>query len=233
MRNGGWGRARGARPPKPTQEGGGPPSCPRRAKKLDSFTAPPHTAPTYIALYPPKRLSLRRELASASVDDTDSPTSVTLAQRGLLATNRTPVTPDVRLYHRAVVVAQEATGERGVGCAEQGGGGGGGGGGNRQVPNVVSVRAAAGISAPSSHAASLPILPTTGSMRGMVRQLSIDQFENEGRRVSLGPDSVSKAAMPSPMFERSSSEPGVHKVGAGKGAEHAGGCAKQCDPGRR
>ena len=134
VRNGGWGRARGARPPKPTQEGGGPPSCPRRAKKLDSFTAPPHTAPTYIALYPPKRLSLRRELASASVDDTDSPTSVTLAQRGLLATNRTPVTPDVRLYHRAVVVAQEATGERGVGCAEQGGGGGGGGGREQASP---------------------------------------------------------------------------------------------------
>lgn len=45
----------------------------------------------------------------------------------------------------------------------------------------------------------------------MVRQLSIDQFENESRRVSMGTDSISKA-LPSPMFERNSNEPCVSKV---------------------
>lgn len=42
--------------------------------------------------------------------DNQSPPSVTLQQRKLQE-QRTPATPDVRLYHRAVVVAQEATGE--------------------------------------------------------------------------------------------------------------------------
>ena len=51
----------------------------------------------------------------------------------------------------------------------------------------------------------------------MVRQLSIDQFENESRRVSLGPDSVSKAAMGSPMFERTGADPSVAKVRGGGG----------------
>jgi hypothetical protein len=46
----------------------------------------------------------------------------------------------------------------------------------------------------------------------MVRQLSIDQFENESRRVSLGPESVSKPAVGSPMFERVGVEPTVAKV---------------------
>ena len=41
--------------------------------------------------------------------ENQSPPSVTLQQRKLLE-QRTPPTPDVRLYHRAVVVAQEATG---------------------------------------------------------------------------------------------------------------------------
>lgn len=41
--------------------------------------------------------------------DNQSPPSVTLQQRRLQE-QRTPPTPDVRLYHRAVVVAQEATG---------------------------------------------------------------------------------------------------------------------------
>lgn len=41
--------------------------------------------------------------------DNESPPSVTLQQRRLQE-QRTPPTPDVRLYHRAVVVAQEATG---------------------------------------------------------------------------------------------------------------------------
>ncbi len=42
-------------------------------------------------------------------DDDASPPSITLQQRKS-AEQRTPPTPDVRLYHRAVVVAQEATG---------------------------------------------------------------------------------------------------------------------------
>jgi hypothetical protein len=54
-------------------------------------------------------------------------------------------------------------------------------------------------------------LYASGSLRGMVRQLSIDQFENESRRVSMGTDSISKA-LPSPMFERNSNEPCVSKV---------------------
>lgn len=54
-----------------------------------------------------------------------------------------------------------------------------------------------------------------GSLRGLVRQLSIDQFENEGRRVSMGPDSVGRADGPStPFLDRStSSDTSVHKVG--------------------
>ena len=54
-------------------------------------------------------------------------------------------------------------------------------------------------------------LPPSGSLRGMVRQLSIDQFENESRRVSLGPDSAAKAQL-SPMFEKPPNEPCVSKV---------------------
>lgn len=50
-----------------------------------------------------------------------------------------------------------------------------------------------------------------GNLRGLVRQLSIDQFENEGRRVSMGTDSVQKPQR-TPLFERHSSDPGVHKV---------------------
>ena len=42
-------------------------------------------------------------------DDDASPPSITLQQRKS-AEQRTPPTPDVRLYHRAVIVAQEATG---------------------------------------------------------------------------------------------------------------------------
>ena len=66
----------------------------------------------------------------------DSPQSVTLAQRrrGEFPPTRDIPTPNVRLYHRAVVVAQDVSGQ----------------------------------------------------LRGLVRQLSIDQFENEGRRVSMG-----------------------------------------------
>ena len=76
----------------------------------------------------------------------------------------------------------------------------------------------------TTHLISAPTTPSLlGSLRGMVRQLSIDQFENESRRVSLGPESVSKAAMGSPMFERSGADPSVAKVrrrrGAGRGKE--------------
>ena len=46
-------------------------------------------------------------------DGGDSPGSVTLQmkQHYALANQRTPPTPDVRLYHRAVVVAQDTPGE--------------------------------------------------------------------------------------------------------------------------
>ena len=46
-------------------------------------------------------------------DDDGTPPSITLQQRK--TAERTPPTPDVRLYHRAVVVAQEATGARDAG----------------------------------------------------------------------------------------------------------------------
>ncbi len=52
-----------------------------------------------------------------------------------------------------------------------------------------------------------------GNLRGLVRQLSIDQFENEGRRVSMGTDSVGKPQR-TPLFERNAVHPGVHKVTA-------------------
>lgn len=65
-----------------------------------------------------------------------------------------PATPDVRLYHRAVVVAQEAP------------------------------------------------------LRGLVRQLSIDQLDNEGRRVSIYEKNVGEKT---PLFHRSFSAPGIHK----------------------
>ena len=45
-----------------------------------------------------------------------------------------------------------------------------------------------------------------GSLRGLVRQLSIDQFENEGRRVMTDP-SPGPGNGHSPMFERA----GVHQ----------------------
>lgn len=55
---------------------------------------------------------------------------------------------------------------------------------------------------------------SVGSLRGLVRQLSIDQFENEGRRVSLGTESVGRSqGSRSPFLDRSaSSDTSVHKV---------------------
>ena len=44
-----------------------------------------------------------------------------------------------------------------------------------------------------------------GSLRGLVRQLSIDQFENEGRRVD--PESSAKHGQDA-LFERTSMDPG-------------------------
>lgn len=94
-----------------------------------------------------------------------SPRSVTLAQKmpGEFPPSRDIPTPDVRLYHRAVVVAQDVSGQ----------------------------------------------------LRGLVRQLSIDQFENESRRVSLNPTSQSEGVTQrarTPLFERSESIPGIHKA---------------------
>jgi hypothetical protein len=48
-----------------------------------------------------------------------------------------------------------------------------------------------------------------GALGGLVRQLSIDQFENEGRRVSYGtPDSTSQARR---LLDRQMSISGVQK----------------------
>ena len=92
------------------------------------ITARRSLGPRFSALSPssahsPRSLihSLRRGLRDG---DTDSPTSVTLSQRRAGSAQRTPITPDVRLYHRAVVVAQEATGERKKGGTAAGQGSG-------------------------------------------------------------------------------------------------------------
>ena len=69
------------------------------------------------------------------------------------AGSSSPMTPDVRLWHRAVVVHQE------------------------------------------------------NSLRGLVRQLSIDQLDNEGRRVGVYEGKGDK----SPLFARSFTAPGVDK----------------------
>ena len=52
--------------------------------------------------------------STPSTRDGESPGSVTLQmkQHYALANQHTPPTPDVRLYHRAVVVAQDTPGER-------------------------------------------------------------------------------------------------------------------------
>ena len=56
-----------------------------------------------------------------------------------------------------------------------------------------------------------------GSLRGLVRQLSIDQFENEGRRVSTGSVDPAARAGRSPLnlgLDRKSFSIGIHKVRA-------------------
>jgi hypothetical protein len=75
-------------------------------------------------------------------------------------------TPDVRLYHRAVVVAQE---------------------------------------------------PGQGALRGLVRQLSNDQFENESRRVSMGGGTASDGTATrarTPAIDRCAAPPVSRRAGA-------------------
>lgn len=97
----------------------------------------------------------------------DSPKSLTLEQRrrGEFPPARDMPTPDVRLYHRAVVVAQDVQGQ----------------------------------------------------LRGLVRQLSIDQFENESRRVSMGGGASdgTTSRNKTPLFERSLAEPVRAPAGQG------------------
>ena len=89
-----------------------------------------------------------------------SPGSVTLAQRrrGEFPVGRDMPTPDVRLYHRAVVVAQDVSGQ----------------------------------------------------LRGLVRQLSIDQFENESRRVSMASDATTARAK-TPIIDRITTDQGIQR----------------------
>jgi hypothetical protein len=54
------------------------------------------------------------------------------------------------------------------------------------------------------------ISPALVLCRGLVRQLSIDQLDNEGRRVSIYDKALPEGGK-SPMFHRSLSVPGVHK----------------------
>jgi len=53
---------------------------------------------------------------------------------------------------------------------------------------------------------------STGALGGLVRQLSIDQFENESRRVSIGTPGFSDARRTTPIIERGASAlAGIHK----------------------
>ena len=56
------------------------------------------------------RIRSRFQRGDVFSEDSESPYVLSLAQRRSGSAQRTPITPDVRLYHRAVVVAQEATG---------------------------------------------------------------------------------------------------------------------------
>lgn len=52
----------------------------------------------------------------------------------------------------------------------------------------------------------------TGALGGLVRQLSIDQFENESRRVSIGTPGFSDARRTTPVLDRAMSGlAGIHK----------------------
>jgi hypothetical protein len=98
----------------------------------------------------------------AGAADGGTPSSVSLGgggRPGEFPPGRDMPTPDVRLHHRAVVVAHE---------------------------------------------------PGGGDLRGLVRQLSIDQFENEGRRVSMVSEPGGRAR--TPAVERPPPDPGVHRA---------------------
>ena len=56
------------------------------------------------------RIRSRFQRGDVFSEDSESPYVLSLAQRRSGSAQRTPITPDVRLYHRAVVVAQESTG---------------------------------------------------------------------------------------------------------------------------
>ena len=56
------------------------------------------------------RIRSRFQRGDVFSEESESPYVLSLAQRRSGSAQRTPITPDVRLYHRAVVVAQEATG---------------------------------------------------------------------------------------------------------------------------
>jgi hypothetical protein len=58
------------------------------------------------------RIRSRFQRGDVFSEDSESPYVLSLAQRRSGSAQRTPITPDVRLYHRAVVVAQEATGAK-------------------------------------------------------------------------------------------------------------------------
>ena len=51
----------------------------------------------------------------------------------------------------------------------------------------------------------------TGALGGLVRQLSIDQFENESRRVSIGTPGDTSVRRPTPVMDRTSPLAGIHK----------------------
>lgn len=91
----------------------------------------------------------------------ESPHSVSLEQkrRGEFPVGRDMPTPDVRLFHRAIVVAQD---------------------------------------------------DLSGQLRGMVRQLSIDQFHNEGRRVTIDTVNTDGGLGVNPLAV-SEPEPGIQK----------------------
>ncbi len=53
----------------------------------------------------------------------------------------------------------------------------------------------------------------TGALGGLVRQLSIDQFENESRRVSIGTPGAGDSSVrrTTPTFDRTAAVAGIHK----------------------
>lgn len=195
--------------------------------------------------------------------DNQSPPSVTLQQRKLQE-QRTPATPDVRLYHRAVVVAQEATGaapaRAPARCLSQGHAlSCGTAQSHCEAPHPVNlhvcpvwpancgclcvgasyaarlrngawqIAAASGardyVGGTGRGAAMLSGASScAGSLRGLVRQLSIDQFENESRRVSCDSSKAFSTHTPgsggTPMFEPSGAAAGQCTVCAAQSCQH-------------